>query len=265
MQVDFSSFYTGRRHTFDALSHIKYLFSQKRFFFLFLLVLFFSPFYNYVGSTYLPQESSVQKTTESIQDESCYWNKDVSQFLSLQSQSEVILQNPIPCEMKVPYDVVFESKKEIKDYDNDLKKQIDALTVGYPISDMTHIIATYDREIAGLIVGIAKKESNWGKRVPVDASGKDCFNYWGYKGAGTRGIEMGHGCFGSKEEAVNIIGERLKQLTERIQTSEPKSMIVWKCGRSCVGHSDESVRKWISDVSIYYDQIVPRSVTYLDK
>lgn len=164
--------------------------------------------------------------------------------------------------MKVRGDVSLSEKEEIKQYDTALEKQIDILTKGYPIQSMKKTIAMYDKEIAGLIIGIAKKESNWGKRVPLDAEGKDCFNYWGYKGAGTRGIAMGHGCFGNPEEAVKVVGNRLKELVQIRQTSEPKNMVIWKCGSSCVGHSDESVRKWISDVALYYYQIAPRSVTY---
>lgn len=130
------------------------------------------------------------------------------------------------------------------------------MTAGFPIEIMAPVIAEYDREVAALIVGIAKKESNWGKRVPLDKDGADCFNYWGWKGAGARGVAMGHGCFGTPEEAVRAVGNRITELVEKRKTSEPKSMIVWKCGSSCATHSPESVRKWISDVDLYYRKIV---------
>lgn len=137
----------------------------------------------------------------------------------------------------------------------DLENEIRALVSGTPMEAMAPYIARFDREIAALLVGIAKKESSWGRRVPLDAKGKDCFNYWGYKGAGARGIAMGHGCFGTPEEAVERVGNRLVELVALRRTSEPKNMIIWKCGSSCAGHSPESVRKWIADVDLYYRKI----------
>lgn len=195
-------------------------------------------------------DTSDQNTVTS-QDERCYWQEDVAKFFALQQGKENALKITLPCET-----FVLETKKEKSHFsDNVLEKTLREITGGYPIEAMVPTIATFDREVAGLIVGIAKKESNWGKRVPVDKEGKDCFNYWGYKGAGTRGVEMGHGCFGSPEEAVMAVGNRLRHLVEIRNTSDPKNMIVWKCGSSCAGHSDESVRKWIADVSLYYDRI----------
>lgn len=188
-------------------------------------------------------------------EERCYWQEDVARFFALQEGKQNALQTSVPCEIpSVPSSVEnIEVMKHLPD--NDLSVTIRAITTGYPIEVMIPTIATFDREIAALIVGIAKKESNWGKRVPVDKSGNDCFNYWGYKGVGTRGIEMGHSCFGSPEEAATVVGNRLKHLVELRKTSDPKNMIIWKCGSSCAGHSDESVRKWIADVSLYYNRI----------
>jgi len=139
---------------------------------------------------------------------------------------------------------------------SELEAEIRVLVSGYPIEAMAHSLASYDREIAALLVGIAKKESGWGEHVPLDADGRDCFNYWGYKGAGTRGVAMGHGCFGSEEEAVRMVGNRLVELVAMRNTSSPENLIIWKCGSSCAGHSPESVRKWIADVSLYYDKLV---------
>ncbi len=133
-----------------------------------------------------------------------------------------------------------------------LNTEIAFMTAGYPIELMAPAIARYDREVAALIVGIAKKESNWGKRIPRSDDGADCFNYWGFKGAGSRGVAMGHGCFGSPEEAVEKVGNRIAELVRLRSTSEPKNFTIWKCGSSCATHSDESVRKWVSDVDQYY-------------
>ena len=74
---------------------------------------------------------------------------------------------------------------------------------------MAESISRYDDPIAGLIVGIAKKESNWGKRTPK-LRGEECFNYWGYRGPGSRGMtEDGYGCFEKPSDAVETIGNRL--------------------------------------------------------
>lgn len=136
-----------------------------------------------------------------------------------------------------------------------LEHKINRVVDGYPIEAMAPYIAERNKLTAAFLVGIAKKESNWGKRIPVDADGADCFNYWGYKGAGSRGVEMGHGCFGSPEEAIGIVGGRLDTLVQEYKFRTSAEMIVWKCGWSCDGHSSQSVKKWISDVGIYFDKV----------
>jgi len=185
-------------------------------------------------------------------EELCLWQKDVSFFDSLDDKKKRILQKEVPCLEKeqAPMKVT-----KGKDSDQDLHAAIEAMAAGYPLEAMAGTISEYDRDVAGLIVGIAKKESNWGKRVPRTADGADCFNYWGYKGAGTKGVAMGHGCFATPEEAVHAVGNRLSQLVELRKTSEPKNMVIWKCGSSCATHDPESVRKWVSDVDIYYKKI----------
>ncbi|MFA9262588.1 MAG: hypothetical protein ACEQSB_04515 [Undibacterium sp.] len=190
----------------------------------------------------------------------CDWQSDYAFFTGTKAEEK---SDRLPCEA-----MSFRSKKtdvskettpvasapqsgEQSVFESELKTMLS----GYPIEAMAPFIARYDRDIAGLIVGIAKKESNWGKRVPLDTAGADCYNYWGYKGAGARGIAMGHGCFGTAEEAVQAVGKRLQELVALRQTSEPKNMTIWKCGSSCATHSPESVRKWVSDVDIYFRAI----------
>lgn len=134
------------------------------------------------------------------------------------------------------------------------EKVVSLTSDGYPLSAMAGSIATYDPHIAGLIVGIAKKESDWGKRTPK-LHGEECFNYWGYRGYGSRGMtEDGYGCFAEPADAVHTIGNRLIELSSTRGTTDPERMVVWKCGSSCATHSPESVRKWISDVELYYQQ-----------
>lgn len=136
-----------------------------------------------------------------------------------------------------------------------LEKKVGDLVHDYPIAQMTDIIAKQDKTTAAFLVGIAKKESNWGKRVPRADDGSDCYNYWGYRGAGSRGIAMGHGCFGSPEEAVGVVGGRIDTLVHEYKFQTAAEMVVWKCGWSCDGHSNQSVKKWIADVGFYKQKI----------
>lgn len=148
------------------------------------------------------------------------------------------------------YGIKTKDQEQIE-FENKLYEMVE----GHPIEEMVPYISEYDKDIAALIVGIAKKESNWGKRSPLKSNGDTCYNYWGYKGAGSEGIAMGHGCFGSPEEAVDAIGGRIVELGEQ-GLNTPSEMLVWKCGRSCAGHAPGSPEKWVSDVSIYYNQII---------
>ena len=135
--------------------------------------------------------------------------------------------------------------------EHDVAKMVD----GYPIEAMLPYIVKHDRNTAAFIIGIAKKESNWGKRIPVTENGEDCYNYWGYRGEGSRGIAMGHGCFGSKKEAVKVISKRIDTLMKEYHRDTAEEMVVWKCGYSCAAQNPESVDKWISDVGYYADQV----------
>jgi hypothetical protein len=190
----------------------------------------------------------------------CDWQRDYDFFTG--TSEEVDVAETVPCEAVFHLAVTPtapQSTAEIPSTDKAaFESELRLLVAGYPIEAMVPAIAEYDREIAGLIVGIGKKESNWGKRVPRTDSGEDCFNYWGYKGAGVRGIAMGHGCFGDPAEAVHAIGNRLRELVALRQTSEPARLVIWKCGSSCATHSPESVKKWIADVDMYYREIAKK-------
>lgn len=125
---------------------------------------------------------------------------------------------------------------------------------GYPIEAMLPYIFSQDRLTAAFLIGIAKKESNWGKRIPV-LGGQDCFNYWGYRGIRRMMGSGGHTCFNSRKDAVETVATRLNTLINSEKLDTPEKMIVWKCGFSCQGHSRESVKKWISDVDLYFSQL----------
>lgn len=135
-----------------------------------------------------------------------------------------------------------------------LEKVVTEMTEDHPIVEMLPYIFKQDKLTVAYLVSIAKKESNWGKRAPKK-DGKDCYNYWGYKGAGSRGLAAGHGCFGSPEEAVETVAARIDTLTQDYELETPRQMVVWKCGSTCIGHSDVSVQKWISDVAYYTNEI----------
>lgn len=132
--------------------------------------------------------------------------------------------------------------------------QISSLVKGYPIEEMIPYILDQDRVVAAFLIGIAKKESNWGKRVPV-LDGQDCFNYWGYRGIRRLMGSGGHTCFNSRKDAVDTVAARLKKLINSEKLDTPAKMVIWKCGYSCDGHSRESVRKWIADVDLYFREL----------
>jgi hypothetical protein len=123
------------------------------------------------------------------------------------------------------------------------------LVAGSPLEKMVPFLAKCDRETAAYLIAIAKKESDWGEHSPKKG-GNDCFNYWGYRGTYNQ-TASGYSCFDSPEQAILVVGERIKELLDKkINTAE--KLVVWKCGSSCAGHDPAGVRKWISDVALYY-------------
>jgi len=132
------------------------------------------------------------------------------------------------------------------------EKEVVMMVAGHPIEEMAPYISKRDKKVASFLVAIAKKESDWGVYSPKK-SGRECYNYWGYKGAHDL-TEAGYSCFDSPEQAVKEVGDRIENLLgKNINTAE--RMVVWKCGRSCAGHDPAGVRKWISDVALYYGKL----------
>lgn len=136
-----------------------------------------------------------------------------------------------------------------------LEKEIRLMTKGHPIEDMAPLISRYDRKVAALLVGIAKKESNWGKRRPV-LNGQDCYNYWGFRLKTAQLGSGGHSCFENPKQAVDTVAKRLKEMVQQEQADTVRKLIVWKCGYRCEGHSSVSVDKWVTDVDYYYQQML---------
>ncbi len=137
----------------------------------------------------------------------------------------------------------------------EFERRIRNMVAGYPIEEMVPEIVKQDRTVAMFLVAIAKKESNWGNRVPVDGNGQDCYNYWGYRGVRNMMGTGGHTCFNGRADAVQTVGKRLSTLINEYDLDTPEKLIVWKCGSSCDGHTSYSVQKWISDVELYYGKM----------
>lgn len=141
-------------------------------------------------------------------------------------------------------DVVAQSEKVKKD---EFEKQVTDMVEGYPIKEMLPSLFEKDRTVIAFYIAIARKESNWGKRVPV-LNGEDCHNYLGYRGIRDRMGTGGHTCFDSPKDAVDTITKRLKFLIEEKKLDTPAKMSIWKCGSVSNCKKDKQVGKWISDV-----------------
>jgi len=135
---------------------------------------------------------------------------------------------------------------------NVFQKKINDLVGGYPIEKMSPFISRKNKRVASFLVAIAKKESNWGRHSPKK-NGKECFNYWGYRGP-ENPTASGYSCFDSPQHAVNVVGGRIADLVaEKIDT--PKEMVMWKCGATNCARSDRGAAKWIWDVGYYYQKV----------
>lgn len=141
------------------------------------------------------------------------------------------------------------------DQKKELEKRIREMVAGQPIENMIPYILEQDYQVAAYLVAIAKKESQWGSRVPV-LNGKDCYNYWGYRENRDLMGSEGHTCFNSRKDAVETVGKRLDDLIYKQNKKTVRDLIVWKCGSSCDGHSQEGVDSWINTVGTYYNELV---------
>lgn len=180
----------------------------------------------------------------------------LSSELKSGNRDALVLEVNKDWKLKDNKDFKIEIKQDINDEiatKSNLEKEIEDITKNHPMEEMAPFIAQYDKKIAALIVGIAKKESNWGLHSP-SKNGKTCYNYWGYKGHGSNGVALGYGCFATPEEAVDAIGGRIEELVNK-KIDTPQKMVVWKCGSSCAAHDPAGVKKWISDVNMYYSKI----------
>lgn len=135
----------------------------------------------------------------------------------------------------------------------EFEKEILTYIKGTPMEDMAPYIAKEPRTVAAFIVGIAMKESKFGYYAPHDSSGRDCRNYWGYRGPENT-TASGYSCFDTPAQSIDVVGNRIANLVNQ-GASNPAEMVVWKCGATCSWDDPENVRKWISDVGINFYKI----------
>jgi hypothetical protein len=139
-------------------------------------------------------------------------------------------------------------EKDLEKRENELQEMIGR----YPMKKMIPFLAERNEKTAAFLVAIAKKESGWGEHAP-SKGGRDCYNYWGYKG--NYNLAMGYSCFDSPEHAIKVVGDKIDQLIAK-QIDTPARMVVWKCGSSCAGHDPEGVRSWIGTVDTYLRKLI---------
>ena len=167
-------------------------------------------------------------------------------LLFQQNYSKIFFVQKIPIERK--------SSQEIER--EQFKKELSILLKDHPIERMIPYIAQKDRKTAAYLVAIAKKESNWGKRIPVLA-GQDCYNYWGFRLERERMGSGGHTCFDSPREAVNVVSRRIAEIIKRNDAQSAKDLLVWKCGTSCALTGGQvAANKWASDVDFYAQKVL---------
>ncbi len=141
----------------------------------------------------------------------------------------------------------------VKDGSNELfSKKLQEIVGDAPISEMVPFISKRDEKVAAFLVGIAKKESSWGQHAPSQ-NGRNCHNYWGYKGSGSLGTGMGYACFASAEEAVEVVGNRIEVLINKKRDTPSRMVDTWKCGTTCKG--DPGAPSWVATVALYFEKI----------
>ena len=125
---------------------------------------------------------------------------------------------------------------------------------------MVPYIKDEDRSTAAFLVAIAKKESAWGKHSPK-LDGKDCNNYWGFKSVDGQKSSGEYACFDSPKAAIETVGKRIDSLVKKQGLDSPQKMVVaWKCGFDCSWDNPNDVKKWSSDVGMYFDDIMDTKI-----
>jgi hypothetical protein len=155
----------------------------------------------------------------------------------------------VEAEKKQAQDAILAKQQEFE-------RKIRGLVQGHPIEKMSPYIAKEEPLVAAMFIAIAKKESSWGERVPVNG-GEDCYNYVGFRLKTEEMGSDGHSCFSSPKEGFEVTVKRIKALIykEGMTTAE-KMVKPWKCGYDCSWDNPSAVRKWVSDVDYYLDKVL---------
>lgn len=240
-----------------ARSGVKRYCAKRKMFVSFMLTVVAASLFVLVSQSSIALAWNNQKSSENIK-------QDTNSICLLRQDFEESFDSPDKIKLSSEWQEKCDNQKQIAteeespDQDNGnsrFEDELHLILVGYPMDAMVPDIAKQDRKVAAFLIGIAKKESDWGKHVPKK-SGQDCYNYWGYKGQAGNGSALGYACFATLEEAVATVGGRLNHFVYDTKRDTPEKMLIWKCGNSCVGHSPEGVRSWVGSVSMYYQKIV---------
>lgn len=192
-----------------------------------------------------------QATAETKDAELALKNQSVSE----ESQGKVAGAETSKADEEITQKLLQEYEQMLKDNKdkNSMEDKVEQMVRGYPIEKMVPEIMKKDKIVSAFLIGIAMKESTWGKHVPV-LDGQDCYNYWGYRGQRARMGTGGHTCFDSPTDAVNTVAKRIEFLVNNEKISTPEQMVtIWKCGYDCSWDSKQAVQKWVSDVDKYFN------------
>lgn len=147
----------------------------------------------------------------------------------------------IEAEEKRAKDIIAENQKKFE-------ARIRELVGDSPIKQMAPYMAKEDPLVTAMFIAIAKKESAWGRRVPVN-NGRDCYNYVGFR-LKTEKLGSGdHSCFATPKEGFERTAKRIKDLIYKENMTTAKKMVSpWKCGYRPDLDDPGAVQKWVSDV-----------------
>jgi hypothetical protein len=166
-----------------------------------------------------------------------------------QADREAQIKASAEMEKRLAEEAILKQQKEFE-------LKIREMVTGYPIEKMAPFIAKEDPLVAAFFIAIAKKESSWGERVPVNG-GSDCYNYVGFRLKTKEMGSDGHSCFSSPKEGFEVTVKRIKALIYKENMTTAKKMVSpWKCGYDCSWDSEEAVQKWVSDVDYYLKQVL---------
>lgn len=180
----------------------------------------------------------------------------IEQQLQKEAAEKVLGENIAKAEKEKKIQAENERKQAIADRQSEFERKIKEMVDGHPIEKMAPYIAKEDPLVAAFFIAIARKESAWGERVPVNG-GKDCYNYVGFRLKTEKMGSDGHSCFSSPKEGFEVTVKRMKNLIYKEKMTTAQKMVSpWKCGYDCSWDNPQAVQKWVSDVDYYLKQVL---------